>query len=260
MKRLKIILLSLFFGFILLTAANAVAQESETSQGLHLSADIYASHSSLMQYHGQQNDLLGTFHLGHSDFFIKPFLRASYTGYDFGGDTRIADYSRKAAGGGLDAFVLPFLRLRLITESVTSSDTGRTYQQDSYGLIYNQYLDWDFIELSNYLESFYIPRVSSDKIDTFLRVQALKSFYLQSSAEQSHSLFPFVQYKAKYNDEANFGLSGHVVSAGGGYKFFSRRGRHNTAFIIEGHSVLSQSRNFDGDWFQVFGAFQYFYE
>lgn len=259
MNLLKIILRPALC-LLVLHSLPAQAQTSESKTGLHLSADIYASHSSLMQYHGRQNDLLGTFHLGYSDFFIKPFLRASYTGYDFSGDTTIADYNRSSVGVGLDAFVLPYLRLRLLTESVTSSDTNRTYQQDSYGVIYNQYLDVGFVELSNYLESFYIPRISSEKIDTYLRVQVLKSFFLQSSEKQSHALFPFVQYKAKYNDEANFGLSGHVISAGGGYKFFSKRGLHNVAFVVEGHSVLNQSRNFDGDWLQVFGAFQYFYE
>lgn len=245
---------------LILHSLSVQTQASESKNGLHLAADIYASHSSLMPYHGRQNDLLGTFHLGYSGFFIKPFLRASYTSYDFSGDATIADYNRSSVGLGVDAFVLPYLRLRLLTESVTNTNTNRTYQQDSYGIIYNQYLDVGFVELSNYLESFYIPRISSEKIDTYLRVQVLKSFYLQSSERQSHALFPFVQYKAKYNDEANFGLSGHVVSAGGGYKFFSKRGQHNVAFLIEGHSVLSQSRNFDGDWFQVLGALQYFYE
>lgn len=261
MKLSKIIFYPALMVLMALSAAVNAQQPDAKSRGLHVTTDLYASHSNLMPYTGYQNDLLGTVHLGYSDFFIKPFLRLSYTNYVFGSGVAISDYNRTGVGVGVDAFVLPYLRLRLMTESVTNSPGG-TYQQDYYGLIYNQYLVWDFIELNNYAESFYIPRVSSnsDKIDTFVRIQALKSFYLSSSAERSHALFPFVQYKAKFNDEANFGVSGHVISVGGGYKYFRQNGRHDTAFVLEGHSVVNQSSNFDGDWFQIFAALQYFYE
>ncbi len=150
-------------------------------------------------------------------------------------------------------------RFRAVVESIRDDLTSVTYTQDSYGLIYNQYADFSYFEINNYLESFYIPRVSKGTLDTFFKVQVLKSFYLNQTPEMSQGLFPFVEVKAKLNDDVNFGQTGHNGSAGLGYKFFgvTPGGSSNFSVVIEGSSIFYQSKNFNGDWFQSMVAVQW---
>jgi hypothetical protein len=97
----------------------------------------------------------------------------------------------------------------------------------------------------------------SEKIDTFFRVQALKSFYLTRSNESSNTLFPFVEVKGKYNDDAVFGVSGENANLGAGYKYFRKYDSSTFAFVLEAHSVFYQSQNFNGDWVQGLAAIQW---
>lgn len=253
-KALKILILISVFMYTNWT----LAQEN---QGLHLSADVYASYDHIMQYRGQVNDVAATLYVQHNDFFIKPFIRASASQYNFSSGVAFTDYSRSSLGIGLDLIINKYLRLRLLDEQVYNGLTGTSYNQDSYGIIYNQYIAFEYIEFNNYLESFLIPRISSNKMDTYVRVQALKSFYLLADLNYSHVVYPFAQLKAKFNDDQNFGLSGNSVSTGIGYKYFKKINDKNTlAFLLEGHSLVYQSRDFNGDWMQIFAAIQYRYE
>lgn len=234
---------------------------AQENQALHFSGDVYLSHDHIMQYKGQVNDLAVTVYAQHNDFFIKPFIRASASQYSFSSGAAFSDHSRSSIGIGVDLIINKYLRIRLLDEQVYNGLTGMSYNQDSYGIIYNQYIGFDYIEFNNYLESFLIPRVSAGKMDTYLRVQALKSFYLKSDSEHSHAAYPFAQFKAKFNDDQNFGLSGNSVSTGIGYKYFIKfDDRNSLAFLLEGHSVVYQSKDFNGDWAQVFAAIQYRYE
>lgn len=253
-KTLNILILILTFAYPNWT----LAQENE---GLHFSADLYASHEHIMQYKGQVNDVAATLYVQQNDFFIKPFLRASASQYDFDNSVALTDHSRNSVGIGLDLIINKHLRIRLLDEQVYNGFTGQSYNQDSYGIIYNQYIGFDYIEFNNYAESFLIPRISSNKMDTYVRIQALKSFYLKSDLEHSHIVYPFAQFKAKFNDDQNFGLRGNSISTGAGYKYFRKfNDRNSLAFLLEGHSVVYQSKDFNGDWTQAFVAIQYRYE
>lgn len=253
-KTLKILILILAF-----THTNwTLAQENE---GLHFSADFYSSHDHIMQYKGKVTDIAATLYIQNNDFFVKPFIRANVSQYNFLSGIAFTDYSRNTIGLGLDLIINKYLRIRLLDDQVYNSTTGQSYNQDSYGIIYNQYIAFDYIEFNNYLESFLIPRISSGKMDTYLRVQGLKSFYLKSDADHSHAVYPFAQFKAKYNDDQNFGLSGNSISSGIGYKYFKKiNDRNSLAFLLEGHSVVYQSKDFNGDWIQALAVIQYRYE
>lgn len=253
-KILNILILILIFSHTSWTLA-------QKNEGFHFSADLYLSHDHIMQYKGKVTDVAATIYAQHNDFFIKPFIRASTSQYNFSSGVTFSDYSRNTIGIGLDLIINKYLRIRLLDDQVYNGLTGQSYNQDSYGIIYNQYIAFEYIEFNNYLESFLIPRISSGKIDTYLRVQALKSFYLKSDTEHSHVIYPFAQFKAKYNDDQNFGLSGNSISTGAGYKYFKMlNDRNSWAFLLEGHSLVYQSKDFNGDWIQALAVIQYRYE
>ncbi len=114
--------------------------------------------------------------------------------------------------------------------------------------------------MNNYAETFVIPRISLSEADTFARVQALIPYVIAQDSSSSHRIYPFVQGKAKVNDNDIFGVSGYNASTGLGYKW--ARGFENTgklAFLIEGHSLFYQSRYFNGDWNQILATLQYTY-
>lgn len=252
---------------VLILAATSifVAQTSyaQESSSFKLGADLYGTHSNLMPYKGYQDDLSATLYLQYKDFLVVPFVRYVDTNYYYlneaGGNTAYTSDHRTAAGGGLDIRLLPYLKLRLISEYITNKLSSQSYSQDSYGLIYNQYIEVAGLEFNNYLESFYIPR-ASNSIDTFARVQLLKNYYVTRSNESSNALFPFVQVKAKINDDAVFGVSGQNASVGAGYKYFRKFNSDSSlALLLEGHSVIYQSRDFNGDWMQALAAIQFLY-
>lgn len=251
----------------------------------NISTDLYAVQTNMMQYKGYQNDLSATLYFKYEDYKLIPFLRHVLTNYYYldervRGTNGTIDYTsdrRRATGGGIDYQFNSYLRLRLITESIDNKLYRSHYTQESYGLIYNQYLNPGYIEFSNYLETFLIPRVSSNKLDTFLRIQAFKSFYFKSGLAFSNAIYPFVQVKAKFNDDANFGISGQNLSVGGGYKFYGTNnstpnsvGIKNAtlkngsvkssedcfAFMIEAHSLVYQSKDFNADWSQIMAVLQ----
>ncbi len=243
---------------ILLVPQKAIA-EVESENKFNLKVDIYAAQASLMPYKGYQNDSSATVYLRYSDYQLQPFARYLLTNYYYQLSPS-ADYvsdRRTASGGGLDYQFNPFLRFRFIVESIKNKLSDTSYTQESYGIIYNQYLEFEHAELNNYLESFLIPRVASGKLDTFFKVQLLKSFYLNRSPSSSNAFYPFVQAKAKVNDDANFGVSGHNGSLGAGYRFYGVNAQKDSfSLVLEGHSVFYQSKNFNGDWWQMLAALQ----
>lgn len=226
-----------------------------------ISTDVYAVQTNLMQYKGYQNDISATVYAQYADYQLLPFIRYVLTNYYYlienGPNSNYTSDRRTAAGGGLDYKINNYFKLRYIVELIDNKLTKTNYQQESYGLIYNQYINSEYLEFNNYLESFLIPRVARSKLDTFARIQAMKTFYLSQSSAASNLLYPTIQIKAKFNDDANFGLSGQNASVGAGYKFYSlSAAKDSFAFVLEAHSVFFQSRDFKGDWFQVLAALQ----
>lgn len=236
-------------------------QRSYALEGLKLMTDIYASHTHLMPYKGYQDDISGTLYFQYQDQRLVPFVRALSTNfyYQTADNTDFISDHRTSLGIGLDYKMFSYLKLRYIYESIHNKNSDTTSGQSGYGIIYNQYFDLAVFELNNYAESFYIPEVSTGSMDTFARLQALKSFYLLRSDRASHALYPFLQIKAKINDDANFGLSGQNASVGGGYKFYAHTTQTGGSFsaVIEGHSIIYQSEDFRGDWLQTFAALQW---
>ena len=217
-----------------------------------------------MPYEGYQNDIITTLSARHVNSNFTPFLRYVVTNYYYLNravppNNRLFTSDRRTAIGlGVDYKFNLFLKFRFLLESVANKMADKPYTQDSYGLIYNQYLEFKHFEINNYLESFYIPRVSRKNGDTFFKIQVLKSHYLNQSAIDSNVIFPFAQLKAKINDDNNFGVSGHNFSVGPGYRYYSvNSNKDNFAFVLELHSVLYQSRNLYGDWLQLQAAFQF---
>ena len=235
------------------------------SDELKLSADLYASHSNLTTFKGYQDDASLTFKLKYTDFMLQPFAKLSTSHYYYL-DERIANNTtytsehRNEYGLGLDLVILPFLKIRYIYEYGKNLVTDRNYEQESYIIIYNQFFDFVSFQLNNYLESAIFPRLSTNKFNTYIRVQALKTFDISRTIDTSHVVYPFLQVKYKDNEERLFGFSGHAETVGLGYKAYSKfSAESSAAFLLEAHSVLYQSTNFNGDWLQALAVVQLSY-
>lgn len=229
-----------------------------------LTLDLYGSSGSLMPYKGTQSDLTATVYLNYGNKVLRPFLKAGYSKFDYKTETNntitTVNDERKAAGGGLDLVLNQYVKIRFISEYVTNKNSGQQYSQESIGLIYNQYLNLGALDLNNYAEFFNIPRFSSTSVDSFARFQLLKPFVLSSDEDSSNTLYPFLQYKIRGNDNAIFGVDGSQMSAGLGYKYYDKSWQGGSfAFLAEAHSVVYQSSNLNGDWAQYLLAVQYIF-
>ena len=248
--------------FIFLTVVASLANaHSRENDGLTVDSDVYASHTNLMPYRGYQDDLSATLYLRYGDNKLMPFVRALGTNFNYlapPATNYISDF-RTAYGIGLDYKLYDFLRFRIIEEQVHNKLANDTYKQDSYGIIYNQYLEFTFFDLNNYLETFYIPRFSIGSASTFVRIQAVRNYYLSYDSTASNAAYPFIQWKAKFNDDAIFGIPGQNASIGGGYKIYvtSDNKKINFSALIELHSIFYQSKDFEGDWVQSLAALQW---
>jgi hypothetical protein len=250
----RIIMLS---ALLLGRVALAAQEENEFSIG----ADLYGAHAHLMPLRGTSDDLSLTVYGRFKGAKLQPFARALGTNYYYllpGAANYLTDY-RTANGIGIDYNFYSFMRFRIIGERVRNRLSNTEYDQDSYGLIYNQYLEFTYFDMNNYAESFYIPRFSKGSADTFVRLQALKSYYLSYDEFASNTVYPFLQVKAKFNDDIIFGLSGQNASVGLGYKIFvqTKSKKNNFSALIEANSLFYQSKRFDGDWFQALAAIQW---
>lgn len=226
-------------------------------------ADIYAAHENMASHKGYQDDISSTFHLKYPDFSLAPFIRFSTSHYyylneDIPGTTAYATEHRSAAGVGLDYYVKPYLRLRYIYDNKTDNLKSITSQQESYIIIYNQYLEFENFHLNNYGEAAIIPRLSTKKFNSFLRSQVLKQFDINRTKDHSNVIYPFLQIKIKDNEEELFGASGNHASVGLGFKNYTRLdGRNTLAFLLQAHSLLYQTSKFNGDWMQILAVIQY---
>lgn len=228
--------------------------------GFRFTADFYGSHADLMQYKGYQDDLSATLYLQYLPYRLVPFLRFLNTNYYYrvSPQTEFISDRRLAVGGGLDYRFTSWLRFRAITEAINDKSATRNISQVSYGIIYNQYISTSIVEFNNYLESFLIPRLSSNKIDTFARMQIFKTFYVERGAASSHVVFPFMEGKTKINDDLIFGLTGQNASVGLGYKYFMQNSAYDSfALLAEAHSVIYQTKEFSSDWYQFLVAMQW---
>ena len=248
-----------------MTVLGAEAEDPNLRDDLRLAADLYASRSGLTTYKGYADDLSLTLKLKYANWKLVPFVKASMANYRYlnesiPGNTVYDLDERTATGAGLDLFLNKYIRLRYIHSWVNNKTSSKTYDQDEYLVIYNQYVDLTKIEMNNYLESVLIPRYSNTRWNTYLRVQLLKSFYLTREIDSSNVVYPFVQLKVKENDEDYFGKSGNLASVGLGYKFYSRPSAPSSlAFLLEGHSLIYQSRDFNTDWAQILAVLQLTY-
>ncbi len=239
-----------------------VVKDEPKEENIKIGFDFYASQTNLMPYEGYQNDVITALYGRLLESQFVPLLRYVVTNYYYlnRGTTNNLIWSsdrRTAIGLGVDYKYNNLLKFRFILENIDNKFPGNSYTQDSYGLIYNQYAEFEYFELNSYLESFFIPRVSRKTIDTFLKVQALKSLYISRSATSSNVMFPFAQVKVKVNDDNNFGLSGRNLSIGPGYRYYTVNTKKDSfAFVAEIHSVLYQSKDLNGDWMQMQAALQ----
>ena len=231
---------------------------------IHLGADLYGVHTNLMPYKGTEDTATATVYLHYDDWRLVPFIRGTYSSYYYlneaGGNTAYTSDRRTALGAGLDYNLTSYLRIRAIEETVHNELANDHYDQFSYGLIYNQYLGVGWFDLNNYAEAFNIPRIDSGEWDAFVRLQALKAFTIASNGSSVHQVYPFVQFKAKINDNDLFGVSGNNASVGAGYKWIkSFENKSQLALLLEGHSLFYQSTHFNADWNQVLATIQYVY-
>ena len=239
-----------------------VVKDEPKEENMEIGVDFYASQTNLMPYDGYQNDLIATLYGRLLDSQFVPLLRYVVTNYYYlnRGTTNNMLWSsdrRTAIGLGVDYKYNNFLKFRFILENIDNKIPSTSYTQDSYGLIYNQYAEFEIFELNSYLESFFIPRVSRKTVDTFMKVQALKSLYISRSATASNVIFPFAQVKIKVNDDNNFGLSGQNLSIGPGYRHYTVNSKKDSfAFVAEIHSLIYQSKYLNGDWLQMQAAMQ----
>lgn len=261
----------IYYIFIITSILSAQPQlaraDAAVADKINISADLYAVQTNLMPYKGYQNDVSTTVYAQYSDYKLRPLIRYLITNYYYltelvpPNNTAYTSDRRTAVGVGLDYKFNDYLKFRYIVESVDNKLSSSSYTQESYGVIYNQYLEFEYLELNNYLESFLIPRVSSNNLDTYFRIQALKTFDINRTANFSNVLYPFVQTKVKVNDNVNFGVSGQNGSVGAGYRFYGVNATKDSfAFVLEGHSIFHQSKNFNGDWAQLLAALQLWIE
>lgn len=249
---------NLFVAVLLLWGVFAAANQ-QNQKTVDLSVDIYGVQTNVMPYRGYQNDLSATLYFQINDYRLIPFLRILDTHYYYQllNDEFYTSDRRLASGGGLDYKFSENFKFRFLVENIDNKKADTHYTQESYGLIYNQFLNFNFIEMNNYIESFLIPRIDSRQMDTFLKIQFLKTFYLNQTANSSQVLYPLLQIKAKSNDNVNFGVSGQNGSVGAGYRFyFANETKDSAAFVLEAHSIFYQSEKLYGDWFQALAALQ----
>jgi hypothetical protein len=252
------VIILLFASLVFFTVKPSLANKTIVS------IDIYAVKGHLMPYKGTQSDLSATLYLKLNEKSFRPFLRRVYTNYQYKNETNVlpitVDDERNTLGLGIDYIINDYLKIRFIKEDVVNKNANTKYLQDSYGLIYNQFISLGVVDLNNYLEAFNIPRFSPDSFDLFARIQVLKAFYLSNTEDDSNSLYPFIQYKIKSNDNAVFGVSGSQLTAGLGYKYYNKNWSNGTlAFLTEAHSVAYQSTFYNGEWAQILVALQYTY-
>lgn len=236
-----------------------IAPDDEIKVGV----DFYGSQTNLMPYDGYQNDVISTIFGRRNGYKLVPLIRYVVTNYYFlnefeSPNNKIWNSDRRTAIGlGADYKFNDYLKFRFIVEAVKNKNSGTDYTQDSYGVIYNQFIQLKHFEVNNYLESFYIPRVASRSLDTFFKIQALKSHDLSRTATASNVIFPFIQTKVKVNDDSNFGVSGHNFSVGPGYRYYTVNAQKDSfAFVLEIHAVIYQSKDFNGNWMQALAALQ----
>ncbi|MCC2679446.1 MAG: hypothetical protein K0R29_2022 [Pseudobdellovibrio sp.] len=239
----------------------AYAGYGSGTKGFDIDADIFGSHNNLLPFKGYQDDLSASIFFSYDDGPLRPFVRSLTTNYYYvfpNMDSHVTDF-RKAVGGGFDYHIADILRFRYIQEKVENRLAQTEYIQNSYGFIYNQYLEFSEFDMNNYLESFYIPRFSDNSADTFFRMQLLKPFYLSYDERASNTFYPFAQFKSKVNDDAIFGVYGSNASVGVGYKIYASTegGGHGFSAVFEANSVFWQSKDFDGDWVQALAAIQW---
>ena len=239
-----------------------VVTDEAKDENMEIGVDFYGSQTNLMSYDGNQNDFISTLYGRLQDSQFVPLIRYVVTNYYYLNRGTVNNLiwtsdRRTAVGLGVDYKFNNYLKFRFILENIDNKIPGTSYTQDSYGLIYNQYAEFEHFELNSYLESFFIPRVSRRTIDTFMKVQALKSYYISRSASASNVMFPFAQVKIKVNDDNNFGISGQNLSIGPGYRYYTVNSKKDSfAFVAEIHSVLYQSKDLNGDWLQMQAAMQ----
>jgi|GEM_PF-4194030 len=247
--------------FIISMSKISYAQGVDTSD-LRVAVDMSGTHSDLTTYKGYSDDFSAYVKFKYKDWFVQPFLKASSGSYYYlderiVGNTSYSRNEKNGIGFGVDIFLNKYIRFRYLHDWFNNKTDQTNYEQDTYLLIYNQYLDLQAFEVNNYLESVIVPRYSM-KASTYLKTQALKSYYIARDPEYSHTLYPFAQLKLKNNDEEFFGKSGTLVSVGLGYKYYSKPQVQSTlAFLLEGHSVVHQSIDFNSDWFQILAVLQY---
>ncbi|MEQ1723492.1 MAG: hypothetical protein ABL930_09975, partial [Pseudobdellovibrio sp.] len=237
------------------------AQEVDTSD-LRVAFDISATHSGLTTYKGYSDDFSAYLKFKYKDWFVQPFLKAGSSSYYYldetiSGNTSYSRNEKNGIGLGVDVYLNKYIRIRYVHDWYNNKTDKTYYQQDAYLLIYNQYLDLQAFELNNYLESVIVPRYSNNA-STYLKMQGLKSYYINRDINYSNSIYPFAQLKLKNNDEEFFGKSGTLVSVGLGYKYYGKpQVQSSLAFVLEGHSVIHQSKDFNSDWFQILAVLQY---
>lgn len=261
---MRTILFPIFFMIILSIQAYSQQSDLESQKSLSFAADVYASHSHLLPYKGYQDELNATIYLKYSNFILVPFIRGVNSQYYLSeGILSNANYTsdtRTAIGAGLDLNINKYVKIRYVSDKVTNKFTSSNTSQDSFGLVYNQYLSFGAFDINNYLESFYITTAGSNAPDTFARIQILKGFTLNEAKTSSHVVFPLLQLKVKKNDNVLFGVSGNNSSAGLGYKYFNKTSEVSSlALVVEAHSLMHQSADFNSDWNQAFVALQYLF-
>lgn len=254
-------LLGLLLGSLFSSGAHAFDYDE-----LKFSADVYGAHTHLVTYKGYQDDINVAFRLKYPDFRLQPFVRYSDSHYYFlnesiPGNTDYSTEYRTSLGAGLDLFlIMPYLRIRYIAENITNKITDTKSDREAYILIYNQYIDLEAFQLNNYLESSVVPKLSTEKLNTYFRIQALKTIDLSRTVDSSNVIFPFIQVKARDNEELLFGASGNQGSVGLGFKNYTRiSSKSNIAFLLEANTLLYQSREFNADWNQLLAVVQYNY-
>ena len=256
-----------YFAILLfLFSINTYAEVNDVdTSDFRVAFDISGTRSGLTTYKGYSDDFSAYAKLKYKNWLAQPFARTTSNSYYYldesiPGNNSFSRNERNAIGFGVDIFLNKYMRFRYLHDWINNKTSDSRYTQDSYLFVYNQYIDLEQIELNNYLESVIVPRYSN-VVSTYLRIQALKTFYLARDIKYSHSFFPFAQLKLKNNDEEFFGKSGNLVSAGLGYKYYSIPNTQDSlTLLLEGHSVIHQSTNFHSDWFQILAVIQYLYK
>lgn len=240
--------------------APALAQQQS------LDLDLYATRSHLLPYKGIQNEVSATAYWNYSDS-ILPFIKTVYSQYDYTQESTASavsntiNDSRTSAGIGIDLKIINSIKLRYSADYIKNKVSTKSYTQESFGVIYNQYISYADLDLNNYAESFYIPAINKNQLDSFFRFQALKNYYFSQTKTDSNSVYPFLQIKGKINDDNQFGISGTNGSLGIGFKYYNQLNSDSSiAVLAEAHTLIFQTKNLNSDWNQAFLAIQYLYK